>query len=63
MKYDPRKEPPPVDVEVIVHGSDYMGEFWYRARRVDYKQKPSVACFKDGDIYWRFVSIDGQRID
>lgn len=63
MKRDPKKDPPPAGIEVIVHGSDYMGDFWQRATRVDYKQKPNCSCFKSGDTYWRFVRLDGVRLD
>ena len=63
MKYDPKTEPPPAGVEVVVCGTDYMGDFWFRARRVDYKQPPNVACFRDGATCWRFVDPDGRRID
>ena len=51
----PKKNPPKEGESVIVFGSDTFGGWRMSAIRKDYKQKPNVFAFKDGDKYWRFI--------
>jgi len=57
-------DPPKAGDLVIVNDSDWTGNTFTEAVRVDYKERPSVSCFFDNKTktYWRFVDINGERI-
>lgn len=59
---NPRVTAPPVGVVCRIKSSDYMGEYHINGIRKDYKQKPSVSCFNDGGVFWRFVDSAGEKI-
>ena len=63
-RYSPKYEAPKEGVPVIVYDDDFSGETEIKAVRKDYKQKPNVSCFKCkySGKYWRFIDVNGIRI-
>lgn len=60
---DPRKVSPEEGKVCKLKCDDYMGDYFINGTRKNYKQKPNVYAFKDGDTYWRFVDREGEKID
>jgi hypothetical protein len=61
---NPKNNPPPEGVLVEIRGSDYMGDWYDEAMRVDYKKGSTKAQLKRK---WRWikdgVTYDDQAVD
>jgi len=60
---NPRKVSPEEGRKCRLKCDDYMGDYFTIGFRKNYKKRPNVYSFKDGEIYWRFVYSDGEKIN